>query len=57
MERDYNKEWEKEKETKTTRLIKMDKELFKKFQAKLEREHKSINGFVNEQIRKYLKEN
>ena len=31
MERNYQKEWAKEKESKTTRLIKIDKELFEKF--------------------------
>lgn len=56
MERNYKKEWEKEKESKTTRLIKIDKELFEEFKKKLEEDNKTINGFVNEQIKKYLKE-
>lgn len=55
MERNYKKEWEKEKESKTTRLIKIDKELFEEFKKKLEKDNKTINGFVNEQIKKYLK--
>lgn len=55
MERNYKKEWEKEKETKTTRLIKIDKQLFEQFQQKLKQDNKTINGFVNEQIIKYLK--
>lgn len=55
MPRDYKKEWEKEKETKVTRLIKIDKELFTEFSEKLKKENKTINGFVNEQIKKYLK--
>ena len=31
FKRDYKKEWEKEKETKVTRLIKFDKKLFEHF--------------------------
>ncbi len=53
--RDYKKEWEKEKETKVTRLIKIDKDLFVEFKSKLDEEDKNINGFVIEQIKKYLK--
>ena len=37
MPRDYKKEWEKEKETKVTRLIKIDKELFTEFSEKLKK--------------------
>ena len=55
MSRNYKREWEKEKETKVTRLIKIDKQIFKEFQKKLEEDNKTINGFVNEQILKYLK--
>lgn len=55
MERDYKKEWEKEKETKTTRLIKIDKKIFQEFQDKLKQDNKTINGFVNEKIKEYLK--
>ena len=57
MERNYQKEQAKEKESKTTRLIKIDKELFEKFKKKLEKDNKTINGFINEQIKKYLEKN
>lgn len=55
MARDYKKEWEKEKETKTSRLIKIDKELFEEFSQKLKQENKTLNGFVNEKIKEFLK--
>ncbi len=56
MSRDYKKEWEKEKETKITRLIKIDKEIYLKFRYKLECENKTLNGYINEQILKYINE-
>lgn len=55
MPRDYKKEWKKEKETKVTRLIKIDKELFAEFSKKLKKENQTINGFVNEKIKDFLK--
>lgn len=55
MSRDYRKEWEKEKETKITRLVKIDKDVFEKFKNKLNDNNKTFNGFVNEQIQEYLK--
>lgn len=65
MKRNYKKEWEKEKETKVTRLIKIDKKVFEKFTAKLKEENSNrakdeqitINGFVNQQILKYIEKN
>ena len=54
MERNYKKEWEKEKETKTTRLVKIDKEIFEKLNKKLKEENKTFSGLVNEAILKYL---
>ncbi len=54
MERNYKKEWEKEKETKTTRLVKIDKEIFDKLSKKLKEENKTFSGLVNEAILKYL---
>jgi len=53
--RNYKKEWEKEKETKVTRLIKIDKELFAEFSEKLKKENLTINGFVTDAIKKFLK--
>ncbi len=52
--RNYKKEWEKEKETKVTRLIKVEKELFMEFSEKLKKENLTINGFVNTEIKKFL---
>ena len=57
MTRNYKKEWEKEKETKVTRLIKIDKNIFNKFKVKLDKNNKTLNGFFNEKILEYLKEN
>lgn len=57
MARDYKREWEKEKETKVTRLVKIDKKIFEELKIKLNTDNKSFNGFVNEQIQKYLKKN
>lgn len=55
MSRDYQKEWNKEKESKVTRLIKIDKELFEEFKSQLEKDKETINGFVTKQIKLYLK--
>lgn len=54
FKRDYKKEWKKEKETKVTRLIKFDKQLFEQFSEQLKKDNKTINGFVIEQVLKYL---
>ena len=56
IKRDYRKEWEKEKETKTSRLIKIDKDLCKELDKKLKDENKSFTGLVTEAILKYLHE-
>lgn len=56
MERNYKKEWEKEKEKKTTRLVKIDKEIFEKLSKKLKEENKTFTGLVNDAILKYLYE-
>lgn len=52
--RNYKKEWEKEKETKTSRLIKIDKALWKELDKKLKDENKSFTGLVTDAILKYL---
>ncbi len=54
MKRNYKKEWEKEKETKTTRLVKIDREIFEKLSKKLKEDNKTFAGLVNEAILKYL---
>lgn len=55
--RNYKKEWEKEKESKVSRLIKIDESIFEELKNKLDADKKTLNGFVNEQILKYLKKN
>ena len=52
--RDYKKEWEKEKETKTSRLVKIDKELYEELDKKLKEEGKTFTGLVIDAILKYL---
>ena len=54
--RDYKKEWEKEKETKTSRLVKIDKELYEELDKKLKSEGKTFTGLVIDAILKYLYE-
>lgn len=56
VKRNYKKEWEKEKKTKTSRLIKIDKELWEKLDRKLKKENKTFTGLVTEAILKYLYE-
>ena len=52
--RDYKKEWEKEKETKTSRLVKIDKELYEELDKKLKSEGMTFTGLVIDAILKYL---
>lgn len=54
VKRDYKKEWEKEKETKTSRLVKIDKELWEELDTKLKAENKTFTGLVHDAILKYL---
>lgn len=56
VKRDYKKEWEKEKETKTSRLVKIDKELFEKLDKKLKEDGKTFTGLVMDAIENYLNE-
>ena len=56
VKRDYKKEWEKEKETKTSRLVKIDKELWEDLDKKLKAENKTFTGLVHDAILKYLYE-
>lgn len=57
VKRDYKKEWEKEKETKTSRLVKIDKELWEELDKKLKEENKTFTGLVIDAILKYLYDN
>ncbi len=56
VKRDYKREWKKEKETKTSRLVKIDKELYEKLDKKLKEEGKSFTGLVIDAVLKYLYE-
>lgn len=57
FKRDYKAEWQKEKETKTSRLLKIDKELNKKFSDKLKNDDITYSQFVHTCIHMYLKGN
>ena len=54
FKRDYKAEWKKEKETKTSRLLKIDKNLNKKFSEKLKKDNISYSQFVHTCILRYL---
>lgn len=54
FKRDYPAEWKKEKETKTSRLLKIDKKLNEDFSKKLKEDHISYSEFVHICIYKYL---
>lgn len=54
MKRDYKKEWEKEKETKVTKLVKIDKELFEELAKKLKEDNRTFTSLIIETIREYL---
>ena len=56
VKRNYKKEWEREKETKTSRLIKIDKKLWEELNTKLKAENKTFSGLVHEAIFRYLDE-
>ena len=53
--RNYSKEYEKEKESKTTRLVKIEKQLSKELSEKLKKENKTFNGFVLEKVKEYFR--
>lgn len=55
FKRDYKSEWQKEKETKTSRLLKINKNLNKQFSEKLKEDNLSYSQFVHICIDKYLK--
>lgn len=55
FKRNYKAEWQKEKETKTSRLLKIDKELNKKFSDKLKKDNVTYSQFVHTCIYMYLK--
>ena len=54
FKRDYKAEWQKEKETKTSRLLKIDKKLNKDLSEKLKSDNITYSQFVHTCILKYL---
>lgn len=54
FKRDYKSEWKKEKETKTSRLLKIDKKLNEEFSKKLKNDNLSYSEFVHNCIYRYL---
>lgn len=54
LKRNYKAEWEKEKETKTSRLLKIDKTLNKNFSEKLKQDNLTYSQFVHSCIISYL---
>ena len=54
FKRNYKAEWQKEKETKTSRLLKIDKNLNKEFSEKLKKDNISYSQFVHNCILRYL---
>ena len=53
--RDYKKEYEKEKESKIQKLVKIKKEDYEALMIKLDKENKTFSCFIKEQIEKYIK--
>ena len=54
MKRDYKKEYEKEKETKVTKTIKLDKKLYNNLKLKLKNQNKTFTSFVLDKIYEFL---
>lgn len=55
FKRDYKAEWQKEKETKTSRLLKIDKNLNNVFSYKLKKDNLTYSQFVHTCIIRYLR--
>ena len=53
--RDYKRESEWQKQKYDTIRANIDKNLGKQFRAKLEKENKTISGWITNAIKKYLK--
>ena len=54
MARNYQKEYEKEKESKVAKLVKIKKEDWNKLELKLSKENKRFSNFIQDQIKKYI---
>ena len=54
FKRNYKAEWEKEKETKTSRLLKIDRNVNNDFSEKLKKDGITYSQFVHTCIIRYL---
>lgn len=54
LKRDYKKEYEKEKQTKVIKTIKLDKKLYNQLKIKLNNQNKTFTSLVNDSIKNYL---
>lgn len=54
MNRDYKKEYTKEKESKVVKTIKLDKKLYNNLKLKLNNQNKTFTSLVNDSIKNYL---
>lgn len=54
MTRDYKKEYEKEKQTKVIKTIKLDKKLYNQLKIKLNNQNKTFSSVIKDFINKYL---
>lgn len=56
MNRDYKKEYIKEKETKVVKTIKIDKKLYNNLKLKLKNQNKTFTSLILDKINEFLKE-
>lgn len=54
MKRNYKKEYEKEKQTKIIKSIKLDKKLYNNLKLKLNIQNKTFSSFIKDSIINYL---
>lgn len=54
IKRNYKAEWQKEKETKTSRLLKIDKKLNEILSKKLKEDNMTYSQFIHICINKYI---
>lgn len=54
MKRNYKKEYEKEKQSKVVKTIKLDKKLYNNLKLKLKNQNKTFTSLVNDKIIEFL---
>lgn len=54
MNRDYKKEYSKEKETKIIKTIKLDKKLYNNLKLKLKNQNKTFTSLILDKINEFL---